>query len=73
MSIMDVARLEVEGIDVHSAVRLQVSCVYFRMVSKFKLGRVQTAPRREGRKSVISQDSGDEAFSVVRGLKTRSR
>lgn len=52
---------------------LEVQVFISGKVSKFKLGRVQKTPRREGRKSVICQDSGDEAFSVVRGLERRSR
>jgi hypothetical protein len=53
---------------------LEVQAFISGKVSKFKLGRrVQETPRREGRKSVICQDSGDEAFSVVRGLERRSR
>ena len=70
-------RLEVKQIKMHSAARLQVAAAFISgKVSNFKLGhagRVQEAPRREGRKSVISQDSGDEAFSVVRGLMRRTR
>jgi hypothetical protein len=77
--MIDATRSVVERINVHSAVRLQVSRGTAVPISgsckgqQFQACTGREAPRKEGRKSVISQDGGDEAFSVVRGLKTRSR